>query len=151
MKALHGFRIVERRNGQRIEHYPKRTAKNMDVVKVRIQGLAHDIRFKHLAVREFEVWDGIDAKFIIAVKASGEMSARSYLLQPLNLKEAAAYERDYQNLVVNPRLNNQRTGRVAGDMTSWIKANPLDRVVCKMVDKSSWVGSSKIVSRKLGG
>ena len=147
MRAVHGFSIVERRDGLRVNHYRNRPSNSIDVVKVRILALARDIRLKHLPERTFEVWDGIDAICKMIVKSDGSYHIKPYLLPASNLKEEAMLDRD-RDLAKRNSRNNQRVGRVAGDMTSWIKAEPLDRVVCRMVEKSSFVGSVKCTSRR---
>jgi hypothetical protein len=148
MKARFGFSIVERRDGFRLNHYANRPAKEFEVAKVRIMALCRDIRLKHLSERVFEVWDGIDPICVMTVHSDGKYFVKPYLLPVYTKKEKANRERDYF-LSVKGRRNNQQTGRVAGDMTSWIKAEPKERVLCKMVDKSSWKASTKCVSRKL--
>lgn len=144
MKAKHGFSIIERRNGKRIYHYATRSARNFDVVEIRIRGLCHDIRFKHLPERVFEIWDGIDPLYIISVTSEGDSFSKSYLKPEYNYIK----DRDYE-ISMRTRKNNQQTGRVRGDITNWLKAEPLERIPCKMVESSTWKASTKCVSRKL--
>jgi len=136
-KATHGYSIVERRDGHRIDHYPRRSTNNFEVAKVRILALARDIRLKHLPERVFEVWDGVDAICKFKVASDGRYRIVPYLLQPTNQKEVADLEQDYW-LSVKNRVKNQKNGRDRGDITSWIAQKPMDAVSCKMVDKSSW-------------
>jgi hypothetical protein len=149
MKARHGFQIIERRDGHRINHYRLRPTNQFDVVKVRILGLARDIRLKHLPERVFEVWDGIDAICRMKVKSDGSYAITPYLLQPIGKKEENLLEDDYR-LSIRNRKENQVIGRRRGDTTAWLKAEPLDRVPCRIVEKSSWVAREKTVSRKFG-
>ena len=148
-KATHGYSIVERRDGYRINHYAKRPTNNFEVAKVRILALARDIRLKHLPERVFEIWDGIDAICKFKVASDGRYRIVPYLLQPSNKREENHLEQDYW-LSIKNRVKNQRNGKDRGDITSWVVKDPIGDVPCRMIDKNSWKQTFATKSRVFG-
>jgi hypothetical protein len=143
--AYYGYRIVEIRNGARIEHYPHRTVKTFDVARVRVISLCHDRKYKHLPERKFEIWDGVTPVSVLTVTKT-EIFEKPYLLQPRNGREQIQYDRDYE-LSIRNRRKNQKVGRDASDISSWIKQKPLDPELCKMIYPSGYVSKQKDCTR----
>ena len=149
MTAIHGFSIIEKRDGLRFQHFPKRsTVKTYDLVKCRVMDLARDRRLKHLPTREFEIWDGINPISRIII-GKGVYRETPYLLQPTHWRERVGYERDHQ-LAVRNRIKNQSVGRKRGDISEWIKAGPMDRVLCTKGNTESYKKEEKIITRTMG-
>ena len=143
MIAIHGFRIVELRKNQRIEQFPHRTARSYAAAKARIVDLSRDRRMKHLGNRVFEIWDGLTAISIVTI-SDIEIVDRPYLLPTENRYLDA--DRYYS---IRNRIKKQNVGRVRGDITSWIKQNAIDPVLCRKILPASQEISSRVVSRSL--
>jgi hypothetical protein len=164
MKATHGFSIIEHRDGLKIAHYPKRSVQQYETAKCRVLALARDRRLKHLSERTFHIWDGTNPVSKITVKRNGSYVEVPYLLQPLTYEVELAngtlyrspafiqkmgYDLDYKKST-RSRLKNQRVGRDASDLSSWIKAKPLDKVPCTIVGKPNYTMSERIIQRSHG-
>jgi hypothetical protein len=142
-KAIHGFRIVEMLKGQRIERFPHKTAKRYSIARARIVDLARDLRMKHLGNRVFEIWDGLTAVSIITI-SDVEIVDRPYLLP--TEKYLLDADRYYS---IRNRIKKQNVGRVRGDITSWIKQDAIDPVLCRKILPESQELSCRTKSRSL--
>ena len=142
--ATHGYSIIEIRNGRRIAHFEKRSAKTYELARIRIIELNHDRRYKQMD-RRFEIWDGINPISVIKFTDT-EIIEKPYLLPPRSLQEGLDLEKDYTMSVRN-RLKNQTIGKKTGDLTSWILQEAGDRELCKIVHKSNFKSVEKTISR----
>lgn len=140
--AIHGFRIVEIRNGERIAHF-RRTVKTYSLVRARIFDLLRDRKTKHLTERKFEIWDGTNPVSIMKLDAMG-IHDLPFLLPTRN----DYLERDRAYLNRN-KLKKQQVGASRGDISSWIKEAPMDKVLCRMILPESQEISSRVVSRSM--
>lgn len=147
-KATHGYRIYEDRDGIRIDCF-RRSVSKYEVAKCRIFDLCRDVRLKHLEKRYFSVWDGIDAVSKIIVDRDGAYVEIPYLLPARTLKEQSEMDKDYMFATRN-RLKMQKVGHVRGDITSWIKQEAGAKVLCRIIDKSSYVPGIKTLTRTFG-
>lgn len=144
MKAIHGYRIIEIRNGQRIEHFPHRTVKNYEVARIRIVDLVRNKKWS-APIRYFEIWDGMTALTKITVTGRN-IVAKPYLLQPRDFREAEGYERDFE-IYRRPRVKNQKVGNTPGDLTNWVKCGAIDKKLCTIGNKANYSAPEKIISR----
>lgn len=140
--AIHGFRIVETREGQRIEHF-RRTARTYDLVRARVFDLLRDRRYRDLPVRRFEIWDGINAVSVITVDSMGIHDNPFLLPTRADYLDRDAY---YAN---RNKIKKQQIGASRGDITSWVKQAPLDKVLCRKILPEKQEISSRKVSRSL--
>jgi hypothetical protein len=161
--ATHGYRVFENRSGYRIDCFP-RSVSRYEVAKCRIFDLCRDIRLKHLETREFEIWDGNNPISKVTVKKDGSYVDRDYLLTPVSIsvkltngeefklsayRQAEGYDRDYR-IATRPRLKRQKVGRSAGDITRWIGKEAGEKELARMIDKSTYVPSKKVLTRTFG-
>jgi len=147
-KATHGFILYERIDGDRVRHFRKSTATMYFIAVARVHDLVRSQKWADKRV--FEIWDGITPiSLITCTKDNGRINYadRDYLLQPSDKREALGYEADYQEATAYKRKIT--CGPRTGDLTSWIKKAPLDRVLCTIVDKESFVMGKKFTERSL--
>ena len=147
-KATHGYRIYENRDGIRIDCF-KRSVSRYEIAKCRIFDLCRDVRLKHLEKRYFEVWDGIDAVSRVIVDRDGAYVEVPYLLPARTAKEQMEMDKDYM-IATRNRLKMQKVGHVRGDITSWIKQGAGEKVLCRIIEKSSYVPGTKTLTRTFG-
>lgn len=136
MKAVHGFALYERIDGLKIRHF-RHTVIHYETAIARIHDLVRNKRWNE--TRIFEIWDGITAISKITctrIENHVDIVSKPYLLEPSCKKEAIGYESDVYEASKYKRII--RTGRQAGDLTSWIKKEAIDKVPCMMIDKDNY-------------
>jgi hypothetical protein len=101
--------------------------------------------------REFQIWDGINPISKLTF-VKGHLVSEQDLLIPFykddrknKLEEEAIWKEH-----MKPRIKNQKTGRTAGDMTSWIKKEAGEKVLATMGNKEAWIDSEPLFKRSLG-
>ena len=144
-KAVYGYQIYETVSGKRIKYFPKRSASSLEITKARV----FDLTRKSRVDRTFDIWDGCVAVYKMTVLANGNYSFKPYLLEPANDREKLGYESDLE-YIQKMRRNNQRTGRIPGDMSSWIKSGAGDRVLGSCINSLSYKSEGHLTQRKLG-
>jgi hypothetical protein len=146
MISVHGFRIVEIRNGQRIDCFHNRpTVRKYSVARIRVFDLARDRRWSHLAIRKFEIWDGIKPikKFVFENRQL--VSEKDYLLFTLKRE----LDKDYELSVRNRKI--KQYGHVRGDLNLWIKDDQrLPRELAQMALAKDYNPCEKQIKREFG-
>ena len=138
--AIHGFKIIEVRENFRLLCFKSRsTVTKYEVCRARILDLVRDRRNSHLKIREFEIWDGITfcSKFRFE---NGRLVASKNYVPDKDTSEAMERDLDYEYATKN-RKKNQRTGRVTGDITQWLKKEALPRELCMMSNSRDYRAS----------
>jgi len=158
-RAYYGFLLIERVGELRIKHFRKSSAKLLCVAEARIHDLLRSQKWS--GVRTFEIWDGINPISITTCTKDEngvvDIKRKSYLLPDFNgsiktrkglvrINDTLGHEKDYRE--ANRHRMTWSSGPRAGDLTSFIKSGPKDRVLCTKCNPADWKHQYKLVKRE---